>query len=270
MECNPPAGILLAMPTSLLLGSTAIIAALVAPPTWPVDAALVGLEQSGASLSSFAANVILEKHRSFEGTTERRFGRLVMEGEGADRRLGCRIDRLIVDDRATDSYNRFVYDDGWLGDINLADRSFIKRQLVEPGSSWDPLKLGEGPLPLPFGQPADEVRARFSLAMTTVPASPLLASVMRSEDLVGLKLTPNPGTKLAESAKYVEVFYDADSLTPRLVNLVEPNGDHSMVILIRPVMNASLTDDDRALMVMPDPDPTKWATVEVRPWSPSE
>jgi hypothetical protein len=258
------------MPASLLLGSTAIITALVAPPTWPVDAALAGLERSGSNLTSFAANVVLEKHRSFEGTTERRFGRLVLEGEGADRRLGCRIDRLIVDNRATDSFNRFVYEDGWLGDINLADRSFIKRQLVEPGSSWDPLKLVEGPLPLPFGQPTDEVRARFTLAMTSVPTSPLLASVMRSEDLVGLRLTPNPGTKLAETARHVEVFYDADSLMPRLVNLVENNGDHSMVVLIRPVVNEALSDEDRALMVMPEPDPTKWATVEVKPWSPSE
>lgn len=254
------------MPDPILLGATVIVSALLMEPSWPVDTALWGLERSGANLQSFAANVVLEKHRSFENVTERRFGRLVMEGQGADRRLGCSINRLIVGDRPTDQKIQFVYEDGWLGDINLIDRSFIKRQLVEPGSSWDPLKLGEGPLPLPFGQPSDQVRARFTIEPATLPESPLLAAVMRADSLRGLRLTPKPGTDLEESVRYVEVFYEETGYMPRLVNLVDPNGDHSMVVLIRPVANAELAPEDRALLTMPPADPALWTQLEVKEW----
>jgi hypothetical protein len=250
----------------MTFAATVLVTALLWQPSMSIDTALWGLEQSGSSLESFAAQVVLEKHRSFEDLTERRHGRLVLEGQGTERKLGCRIDSLVSGSREIETKARFVYDDGWFGDINLIDRSFIKRRVIEPGAKWDPLKLGEGPLPLPFGQPSDEVRARFDLSVATVPNTPFLSAVVKAESVTGLRLTPKAGTVIAEKAKYVEVYYDSLSLLPRLVRLVEPNDDSNTVVLIEPAANRQLSADDRALLVMPAADPALWTRVEVKEW----
>lgn len=249
------------------LAATALVTALIWQPSMSVDTALWGLERAGSNFESFAANVVFEKHRSFENDTERRFGRIVLDGQGSERRIGCRIDRFIDGGgRSIESKARFIYDDGWFGDVNLADRSFIKRRIVAPGTKVDPLNLGSGPLALPFGQPVEELRARFEVSMASVPQSPLVATVIRPESVCGVRLKPKPGTAYAEKSAFIDVFFDAATLMPRLGNMAEVNGDNSMVILIRPVANEGLSAEDRELLIMPSTDVALWSRVEVKEW----
>jgi hypothetical protein len=239
-------------------------------PCMSTDTLLWGLERSGSNLSTFSANITFERYKDLEDEVERRYGRLVLEGQGPSRKLGCMF-TLFVDTRGAskESKNHWVFADGWLGEADLRFKSFNKRRVVEPGASWDPLKLGEGPFPLPFGQPEAEVRARFTVETAQIPDNTLVATALKSDTVCGIRLTPKPNTSLAKDARFVDVFYSAkdavESLIPRVVVFVKPNGDRSTIILYKPLMNETLSDEDQALLVMPNPDPKEWS-VDIREW----
>lgn len=257
--------------------ATAMAAASMWKPGLGTGTLLWALERSGARLATFSADITYERYREFEDERERRIGRLALEGEGTARRLGCLFSEF-YDSRGAkkESKDHWVYADGWLGEADLRFKSFTKRRVIEPGASWDPLKLGEGPFPLPFGQAEAEVRARFVVEPATLPESSLVTSALAKAEAYGMRLTPKPNTPLAKDARYVEVFYTSaapgggtaaaiEQLIPRVVVFVKPSGDRSTIVVRNPRMNVPLSDDDRALLAMPNPDPNEWS-VDIRDW----
>lgn len=255
---------------TITLSAATMASASLWQPCLSSDTLLWGLERSGSNLTSFAADVIYDRYHAFEEERERRRGRLVLEGAGRERKLGCLFSSTQDASGAVrESKDRWVYADGWLGEIDEEHKSFNKRQVVAPGESWDPLKLGEGPFPLPFGQPEAEVRARFEVSSATPPATPMVANELRGDSVCGLRLTPRPESELAKEATSIDVIYSTavvpGVLVPRVVHIVKPNGDSSTIVLSRPVMNGTLADLDRSLLVMPEPDPKEWS-IDIRPW----
>lgn len=92
----------------------------------------------------------------------------------------------------------YVFDGRWLVTADERGRSIIKRELVRSGQSVDPFKLGEGPLPLPFGQDKAEIVRQFHL--TLMPES---KDVPDSDHLL---CHPRPGSELADSFARIELF----------------------------------------------------------------
>jgi hypothetical protein len=252
------------------LTAVAMVSASLWQPTLNSDTMLWGLERSGSRLTSFSAGIEWDRFKSFEDERERRVGRFALEGQGQSRRLGCAFTEFYSGDGAKrESVDLWVYADGWLGEADMRFKSFTKRRVVAPGESWDPLKLGEGPFPLPFGQPEHEVRARFTVEPVTLPESPRIRLALKTDTVVGLRLTPKPNTPLAKDITTVDVFYSAtgpvDGLIPRVVVLRRPNGDESSFLLKDPRMNVPLTKDEQALLTMPNPDPKEWS-IDIRDW----
>ena len=249
-----------------------------AEPTLPatVDSLLTALEETGASLKDFQAKIVYETFDSFGEELQRRRGTIALEGIGTARRFAIQFNltQIIVRDpdgteKVTPDGSRdlWVYSDGWLTEVNLKRKSVIKRQVSEPGKQFDPLKLGEGPFPLPIGQPKQAVLDQFDTSLCELSDMQLLKSVT---DVDGLKLVPKAGTPMAKDYSEVQVFYAKTSHALRGMHLKKADSkDTITVLLIEPKINAGLSDEQRGTLTQPDLtkpewDPREWA-IDIRP-----
>ncbi|MHC4415111.1 MAG: hypothetical protein ACYS0G_07500 [Planctomycetota bacterium] len=219
------------------------------------------LERSGHDLRDFQARITYHKWDSVLERREIRAGELLYEVRSVDgsKRFALLFDTLIVGRRRYDRLKHYVFDGSWLVEIDHEARQFIKRQIVPPGQEFDPLKLGEGPFPLPIGQPKDEVLARFEVQSATVPNEGILADL---GDVDGLRLIPKPDTAPARDIQTVDLFYDSDTLLPLGVLVTEAKGDRKTVRLRDLRRNQGI---DRGKLMIETPDPRQWQ-IDVRPW----
>ncbi|MFO0827911.1 MAG: hypothetical protein U0572_07140 [Phycisphaerales bacterium] len=229
-----------------------------------VDEILAALEKAGEGLKDFQGNIVYESYDAFSEETQRRYGSLVLDGVGPSRRFAFVFDRLETMTRDPDGTERvdpdesrdhWVYADGWLTEINSKQKSVIKRQIAEEGKPIDPLKLGEGPFPLPIGQARAAVLEQFDATTCELPALPLFKSV---KDVNGLKLVPKPGTRMAEDYVEVQLFYVRADTALRCMHLKEKNGNSITVLLAKPKLNGGLSAEQRALLEQPDLSKPEW------------
>ncbi|MDZ4754884.1 MAG: hypothetical protein SGJ11_10365 [Phycisphaerae bacterium] len=232
-------------------------------PAEDVDTMLAFVENAGQQMHDFGSGVTWERYTAFEDESEKRAGTLVIEGQGRERKISLLFNQYAPSKGAGDELRRhYIYGDGWVTEIDERNKSFTKRQVSEPGKDFDPLKLGEGPIPLPFGQTAAEVKAVFDVELCGPSPLPLFRSL---GDTIGLCLRPKPYTPMARNADLVELFYDKTTFVLRGANMVKANGDRSSFLLVRPAVNTGLTPDQQRLLVLPNPDPREWQ-IDIRRW----
>ena len=241
-----------------------------APRRGGTDALLDRLERSAETLRDFSARIVYRKWDALTRRWEIRSGEVLYQVDpvAGSKRFAVLFDTLIVGNRKEDRLKHYVFDGRWLAEIDHAHKQFIKRQIVAPGQAFDPLKLGQGPLPLPIGQPKREVLARFEVEPAEVPAEGPLSGLT---DVDGLRLVPKPGTQEAEDFLSVLIFYDRTTLLPVGIDalgsaLLDDDDPQSrartVVLLSRVKRNAGV--DEKKLDIL-EPDPTQWR-IDVRPW----
>ncbi|MHC4446663.1 MAG: LolA family protein [Planctomycetota bacterium] len=241
------------------------------PETQPADAPeasveltaedlLLLLERSADDLRDFKAQLTYYKWDELLQQKQIRTGELIYQVRpDGSKRFAILFDRLYVGSRARDHRKHYIFDGSWLVEVDHENKQFIKRQIVPPGRRFDPLKLGEGPFPLPIGQPRDEVLKLFEAGLAEVPADEPLSKL---SGVYGLVLTPKPGTPEAKDLARAELFYDREMLLPRGINVVETNDDTKTVLLRDLKRNAGV---DESLLDTSEPDPKEWQ-IDIRPW----
>ena len=238
-----------------------------AAPPGDVDRLLASVERVAATLRDFRAAVTVETTDDITGDTERRLGKVVLsqqEGVPTSRAFAVILEKFIdgtgrVDDRPV----RYLYADGWLTEADFRERTLIRRQLARPGEPYDPLKPGEGPVPLPIGQRAADVRARFEPSVSG-DAPPKTVGAANAA-VVGLKLVPRPGMADRDLID-ATVWYDAATFVPRAVDARRRNG-RTLVLLRDPVVNGGLDDAQRSLLALAEGVTAGWR-VDERPLPP--
>ena len=228
------------------------------------DALLTAVERTSDSLRDFRANITLETTDDVTGDTERRLGQLVFvqeEGKPATRRFAVVFEKFIdgsgrMDERPV----RYIYADGWLTEADFKQRTLVRRQLARVGEQYDPLKPGEGPVPLPIGQRRADVLARFDASLATAPDSTLLLKSARP--MVGVRLKPKPGMADRDLVE-ASVWYDAQSLVPVGVEAQRKSG-RTVVSLRDATMNGGISDAQQALLLLAEKVTTGWR-VDERP-----
>lgn len=231
-------------------GPAAAPAAAPAPqPDFPdADALLAAVERSAAGIRDFRAGLTLETTDDVTGDTERRIGQVVFvqqEGRPETRRFAVVFEKFVdgagrMDERPV----RFTYADGWLTEADFTQRTLIRRQLARPGEPYDPLKPGEGPVPLPIGQRRDDVLRRFEASLAAGPAAPSLQKLSRP--VVGLRLVPRTGMG-DRDLRDATVWYDRETLAPVGVEAIRASG-RTVVVLRGAAVNGGLDDAQRALL----------------------
>jgi len=231
----------------------------------PTDELLERLERSHKDLRDFQADIVYHKWDNVLKRTEIRTGKVLYQTKpGGSKRFAILLERLIVGNRARNHRKHYVFDGSWLVEIDHESKTFIKRQVVPPGKQFDPLKLGEGPFPLPVGQPADEVRARFNARRLHEPTDETLARSLADRDVEGLLLMPKPDTPQADEFERAEVFYDRKSLLPVGVSVTEANGDRKTVILTNLKRDAGV---DESKLSIEEPDALDGWRIDVEPYA---
>ncbi len=228
------------------------------------DALLTAVERTADSLRDFRANITLETTDDVTGDTERRLGQLVFvqeEGKPATRRFAVVFEKFIdgsgrMDERPV----RYIYADGWLTEADFKQRTLVRRQLARAGEQYDPLKPGEGPVPLPIGQRRADVLARFDASLATAPDATLLLKSARP--MVGVRLKPKPGMADRDLVE-ASVWYDAQSLVPVGVEAQRKSG-RTVVSLRDATMNGGISDAQQALLSLAENVTTGWR-VDERP-----
>lgn len=229
---------------------------------------LEALETATRDLRDFQADVVYDRLDAITEDRERRTGRIVLEQDGSNpprRRFAIAFDRFIdAAGHASPQRQRFAFADGWLVEFDDGRRQAIERQLVPEGKSVDPLRLGEGPFPLPVGQRPDDVRQRFTVTLAPVPEAPLLKQL---QGVQGLRLVPRPGSGVDEDFEEILVWYDLATLAPVGVQARVKGGDMKLVLLRGVQVNRGLDEAARSALRVEVPD--GW-TRDRRPWRASQ
>lgn len=228
------------------------------------DALLMAVERSSDSLRDFRANITLETTDDVTGDTERRLGQLVFvqeEGKPTTRRFAVVFEKFIdgsgrMDERPV----RYIYADGWLTEADFKQRTLVRRQLARAGEQYDPLKPGEGPVPLPIGQRRADVLARFDASLAVAPHSALLQKSNRP--MIGVCLKPKPGMADRDLVE-ASVWYDAESLVPVGVEAQRKSG-RTVVSLRGATMNGGIDAAQQALLSLASEVTNGWR-VDERP-----
>ena len=234
------------------------------------EAMLSALEKAGDTISTFRANVIYDRVDAVSENRERRTGQIVLAqiaGQLKSRTLAIMFDQLIdASGHATTERQRFVFSGGWLFEFDDQRHQLIARELVAPGEQLDPLRIGEGPIPIPIGQKKVEVLQRFEVKFAGQPAEPLLK---RLENIQGLALHPKQNAGVDPDLGDICVWYDLTTLMPAAVMAMTKGGDQKILLLTQMEVNQALPDSATSVLSTQPPAATPggiaWRT-DVRPY----
>jgi len=232
----------------------------------PVIRLLTELEGGAADLRAFTADIVYEVEDALLGEKVVRKGELIYRArpETKQKSFAILFDTVIENRRKREKLKHYIFSGRWLVEVDHDEKLFIKREVVPPGEDFDPLKLGEGPFPLPIGQPKDEVLARFDVTLCPLPDTGILRRLAGAVEVDGLKLIPKADTAAAEDVERIDVFYDRATRLPVGVNLIETNGDRKTARLDNVKRNPALGEVDLAKLSITEPDPTQWH-IDIRP-----
>jgi hypothetical protein len=234
------------------------------PPIDPAIALLDRLEIAAEGLHDFSADITYYLWDSMLQRREIRGGEILYDVRPNDgsRRFAILVTSVSVGNRRDNQNKRYIFDGSWFVEIDYDNRMFTKRQIVAPGERFDPLKLGEGPFPLPVGQRRDDVLARFEASLLDGIQDKVLAKFLAGKAVEGLKLVPRPSTPQADEIADIEIFYDTATLLPLGIVLTEISGNRKTVLLRNLKRNQGI---DESKLGIEQPDPKQWQ-IDVRPW----
>lgn len=231
----------------------------VAPDILPsLDSVLTKLETADKDLTSLTAAIRLIKRFSAitGGGMEVRYGilkftsepdknpRAAANGGKPKRRFAVEIDTLIIDGRARDDKKSFIFDGRDLLEIMPQQKTYVLRHIVGPDQQKDPLRIGEGPFPIPVGQRKDDLITRFALnvvpPLDSAPDSPNLRRILFN--CVQLKLVPKDGTDQAKAFTEIRLWYRASDMLPLFALTQNTDGSSNEVFLDDIVKNPPIPD----------------------------
>ena len=227
------------------------------------------IEQGGADVRSMTARILMREDNDLTMASTTRTGRLVYRmsiSAAADgsapakpRALAVLFDARIDGNRRRPQALHYVFSGRWLAEIDVDQRLFTRYEIAVAGEDFDPMRLGQGPVPLPVGQPRDEVLRRFTVRMATLPADGPLARLAEGEAHYVLHLTPREGSSEAEEMRSLLLVYSAQSHLPLGVRVETAEGDLRTARLDDLAINPVLTEADLAgLSVEPPADREGW------------
>lgn len=237
------------------------------------DAMLSALEKAGDTIRSLRANVIYDRVDAVSENRERRTGQIVLTQDSQQlksRTLAIMFDQFIdASGHASPQTQRFVFHGGWLFEFDDARHQLIARELVPPGEQLDPLRIGEGPVPIPIGQKKDEVLRRFEVQLAPRPEQPLLKRLV---NIQGLVMRPKLNAGVDPDLAEINVWYDLGTLMPVAVAATTKGGDQKILLLTKLELNKELDVTAKALLATDPPATTDKGAAwrrDVRPYKPT-
>ena len=215
-----------------------------------VEQILDALERRGQNLQDFTAAVTLDEIDTALGDTTSRSGTAVYQRKGeGDARIHIVFDTRRQGRKITNQKMEYLLDNGWLIERDYDRKKEVRRQILRPGEKIDLLKLGEGPFPLPVGQPRESVENSFTV--TKIAADPQ----NDPPGSVHVQLTPRPSTQFARKFASIDVWVDTTTEMPQRIETLDVNQTTQRRTDLKiKALNQGLTDADFQL----DPTDGNW------------
>ncbi|MEM8756699.1 MAG: tetratricopeptide repeat protein [Planctomycetota bacterium] len=228
------------------------------------DELLDAVETADARIERLTADLAYVRDFALVGDRQLRVGSLAFVNETDSRRFAVLFETLIVGDRREPDGRTFVFDGEWLTERIPSERLMLRRQVAPPGAKFDPLRVGEGPLPLPLGQKKADILSSYTVAMPE-PAEGLAGREDQSEleDFIAakkasqLKLTPRPERIEDDPFDEIRLWYarHETGVLPVMAMTLNKTGDEVVVRLINVRLNADASIDES---VFDDEPPVGW------------
>ncbi len=157
-----------------------------------------------------------------------------------------KFDTLIQSNKQHPERKTYVVDGALVIERLEAEKLINRYRIGKSDKPQDPLKLGEGPFPLPFGQQKAEVMARFEPSLVpSLEGLENLAGALRQRlsSTYQLKLVPKPNAGVAAKVKEVLVWYQKSDLLPVLARIMRPDGGFDEFYLVGIQVNKPLPAD---------------------------
>ena len=185
-------------------------------PDASVDQVLDALDARGRNLNQFVADVTLTETDESTQADSQRSGRVWYHKRQGNDRI-----RVTFDKKAEGRFDKkelleYLLEGGWLVDRDYRRSIEVKRQVLRPGEKINLLKLGEGPFPLPIGQPKEEVHKEFDVSK----GDPGLEG---PKGAAHVALKPREGTRLARKFAQIDVWVDPQNQMPVRIEALDVN-----------------------------------------------
>lgn len=177
---------------------------------------LDALHARGQGLKDFVADVNLAETDALSGDTTTLVGKVWYQAKGeGDARMRIVFDKKMIGDKQLPGAKvEYALDNGWLTDRDYKRKIEIRRQVLKPGEKINLLKLGEGPFPLPIGQPREEVLKLFEVKKIETAQAEL-------PDTVHIQLIPKENTQFARKFKRIDAWVEMKTSFPRRIATVD-------------------------------------------------
>ena len=216
-----------------------------------VDQVLDALDVRGRNLEQFVADVTLTEVDEATQLESQRTGRVWYQKRAGNDRIRVTFDKKAQGKFDRDERLEYLLDGGWLVDRDYRRSIEVKRQVLRPGEKINLLKLGEGPFPLPIGQPKEDVLKQFEVSK----GDPALGGPKGAPHVA---LKPREGTRLARKFAQIDVWVDPQTQMPVRIDALDANETTRRTTELRNVRvnpNPALGERDFAL---PKIDENKW------------
>ena len=216
-----------------------------------VNQVLDALDARGRSLEQFVADVTLSELDEATQAGSERSGRVWYHKRQGNDRI-----RVVFEQKAEGRFNKpekleYLLEGGWLVDRDYRRAIEVKRQVLRPGEKINLLKLGEGPFPLPIGQPKEDVHREFEVSK----GDPALEGPQGTWHVA---LKPREGTRLARKFAQIDVWVDPQSQMPVRIEALDANETTRRTTELKNIRvnpQPSLGDKD---FTLPKIDENKW------------
>ena len=228
------------------------------------DALLTALETADKAIETFHAGLVYDKIFLLQGDRQTRFGDLYYRVDGTPpappgapagqpplRTFAIHFTKLLLDGAMRDEAQTWIFDGHWLVEKRFVEKQYVAHEMTRPGSHIDPLRLGEGPLPIPIGQRKADILARYDVELRPTgdgfdPDDQAQANYLAN--LTGatqILLTPRPG-RTNDDFTSIRLWYrhNADGLLlPILARTFSRGGDETFVQLTNIRINQPIPGD---------------------------
>lgn len=188
---------------------------------------LAALEKAESGLATLSADVTRVKVSAIGGEDQVWRGKLhyiidqpATATTPAKRRFAVRFDSLQIGSRVHERVQEYIFDGHVLIERLPEEKLQTERVIVGPGEDFDPMAVGEGRLPIPIGQRASDIEARYDL--TLLPADADLdpdadaTLIELTRGAYQLRLIPKTEFAREESFAQIRLWYDKATLLPML------------------------------------------------------
>lgn len=215
------------------------------------EALLTALETADKGMKSLSSEILYDRLFELEGDRQTRKGTLLFrnasvgaDGKPLPRAFAIRFEWMQAGERLEKRANWYVFDGQWLLETWPDEKRFKRRQLVAPGEVFDPLKIGEGPLPIPIGQKKDDILARYTAELLDA-ADGVEDATQKQLVASGWQLKLIPKNPESDEFREVRLWYRPDAggrLLPRMARTIVRSGDISTVVLTSVKLDADIPE----------------------------